>query len=295
MGTPDRPRSSRRAADLSNHDAEGPVHVTAEVVGNRVSGAFHLLTVRAAGLGDQVRPGQFVLVSVPEPRLARRALWIHQARRQGPHHLIDLVVAAQGPGTAWLTGLPEGGLLTVTGPLGRPFALPRQPVGCLLVGESWHAAPLFALAERLAARECPVTLLIGAPDHTAVLASQNIRRSLRESLVTTTDGSLGLPGGLLEVLPQVVDRVDASVYYASASTAVSAAVAAEAEARGAWSQVTVHSAGHGFSCGTGLCHGCPVPALSEGGRVREVRSCTEGPVFRGDRVAWSALAPEGER
>lgn len=267
------------------------MHVTAEVVGNRAAGAFHLLTVRANGLGEQVRPGQFVLASVPEPRLARRALWVHQVRRQGPHQLVDLVVSPQGPGTSWLAGLPEGGLLTLTGPLGRPFALPRQPVSCLLVGESWHAAPLFALAERLASRECPVTLLVGAPDHTAVLATQSIRRSLRESLVTTTDGSLGLPGGLLDVLPQVVDRVDAAVYYVSASVPVSAAVAAEAEARGAWSQVTLHSASQGFPCGTGLCHGCPVPARSEVGRIREVRSCTEGPVFRGDRVSWSALTP----
>lgn len=266
--------------------AGGPVHATAEVVGNRATGAYRLVTLRVPGLDEPVRPGSFVLVSIPEPRLARRALWVHQVRTQGGHQVIDLVVDLQGAGTSWLSALPVGALLEVTGPLGRPYALPRQPVSCLLVGESWMAAPLFSLAERLAARDCSVTMILGAENHSRVLNTQPLRRVVREVLVVTADGSLGIAGDLSQVVGEVADRVSAEVFYAGASLATSAAVAAQADARGAWSQVALTGS---FVCGTGLCHGCPVPAMNEGGRVREVRGCLEGPVFRGDRVAWHEL------
>ena len=42
-------------------------------------------------------------------------------------------------------------------------------------------------------------------------------------------------------------------------------------------------------CGTGLCHGCPLPVVGEDGVDRVVRACAEGPVVRGDRVRWDAL------
>ena len=61
--------------------------------------------------------------------------------------------------------------------------------------------------------------------------------------------------------------------------------AAAAERVGAWSQVAVESP---TPCGTGLCHGCPLPVIGEDGVDRVVRACTEGPVVRGDRVRWDA-------
>ena len=42
-------------------------------------------------------------------------------------------------------------------------------------------------------------------------------------------------------------------------------------------------------CGTGLCHGCPLPVLGEDGVPRVVRACSEGPVVRADRVRWDSL------
>nr|WP_278249475.1 hypothetical protein [Nocardioides sp. IC4_145] len=45
-----------------------------------------------------------------------------------------------------------------------------------------------------------------------------------------------------------------------------------------------------MTCGTGLCHGCPLPVVGEDGVARVVRACTEGPVVRGDRVRWAELA-----
>ena len=44
-----------------------------------------------------------------------------------------------------------------------------------------------------------------------------------------------------------------------------------------------------MACGVGVCMTCVLPVVGDDGRTRMVRSCTEGPVFRGDRVRWDAV------
>ncbi len=272
---------------VADSEPRGPLHVSAEVLANRPLGAFRSLTLRVPGVGARVRPGNFVMTSIPGPRLGRRALWVHRVRAAaGDVAALEVVVASRGPGSAWLTQLSEGATFSLTGPLGRPFALPRESVPCVLVGESWQAAPLFILAERLAQRECPTTLLLGGSTVAEVLPATDLRRVVRSVLVATEDGSMGQPGTVLELLPDVLARTGAAVVYASGTPATMAAVAAQAESQGVWAQVTLSPR---LTCGTGFCFGCPVPARSEGGGVREVRACTEGPVFRGDRVAWAEV------
>ena len=41
-----------------------------------------------------------------------------------------------------------------------------------------------------------------------------------------------------------------------------------------------------MACGTGVCMTCVLPVVGEDGVTRMVRSCTDGPVFRGDQVRW---------
>jgi dihydroorotate dehydrogenase electron transfer subunit len=41
-----------------------------------------------------------------------------------------------------------------------------------------------------------------------------------------------------------------------------------------------------MACGIGVCMTCVLPVVGDDGQTRMVRSCTEGPVFPGDRVRW---------
>jgi dihydroorotate dehydrogenase electron transfer subunit len=59
-----------------------------------------------------------------------------------------------------------------------------------------------------------------------------------------------------------------------------------AEANGAVAQVAVEES---MACGVGVCMTCVMPVVGADGRTRMVRSCVEGPVFRGDRVRWDAF------
>ncbi|GAA1450864.1 hypothetical protein GCM10009641_84200 [Mycobacterium cookii] len=263
-----------------------PVHVEGEVVATKRVGAHRHLTLTAPGVPERFRAGNFVAVSVPG-HVARRALWIHRVRASsafGP--TLDVVLEARGAGTSWLAAQPVGARVPITGPLGRAFALPKDAVSCLLVGEGYAAAPLFPLAERLRERGCAVSLVVSAPDESRLLSALEARRAVRSVTVLTADGSVGQRGRVADHVDELLRRADADVVYATGPAEVLRASAAAAERAGAWSQVGLEVSA---LCGTGLCHGCPLPVVGEDGVDRVVRACTEGPVVRGDRVRWDAL------
>lgn len=264
-----------------------PIHVEGELLAKRRIGAHHHLTVVAPGVAERFRPGTFVALSTDPQHLARRAFWIHRVKPTGGYGAtLELVVEPRGPGSAWLVAQPAGTRLAVTGPLGRPFALPKEAVGCVLVGEGYAAAPLFPLAERLRERGCVVTLLVAGRDEAHLLSALEARRSARSVTVVTGDGSVGRRGAVADVVDEVLARAEPAVVYATGRTATLHAVAAAAERVGAWSQVGLEEP---LTCATGLCQGCAVPVAGEGGHTRWVRGCYDGPVFRGDRVVWGEL------
>lgn len=267
----------------------GPLHTTGEVLASKRVGAYQHLTVVAPGVAERFRPGTFVAVAVDGTRLTPRALWIHGVKPVGGYGpALQLVVDPVGPGTHWLAERPVGTRLELTGPLGRAFALPKEPVATLLVGEGYAAAPLFPLAERLRERGCQVNLLVAAPDERHLLSALEARRVARAVTVVTADGSVGRRGAVADVVAGVLAQSAAEVVYAAGPVRTLHAVASAAEQAGAWSQTAVEQP---LACGTGLCHGCPLPVVGEDGVGRVVRACTEGPVVRGDRVRWAELAP----
>lgn len=267
-------------------EERAPLHVDGELLATKRAGAYRHLTIAAPGVPERFRAGNFVAVSVAADRLARRPLWIHRVKETGAYGpTLDVVVEPRGPGSAWLAARPVGSRLAVTGPLGRPFALPREAVNCVLVGEGYAAAPLFPLAQRLRERGCAVTLVLAAADEAHLLSALEARRSARSVTVITADGSVGVRGDVASHLGRLLEQAEADVVYAAAPRPVLAAVAGLAEAAGAWSQVALETP---MACGTGLCQGCPVPVVAEDGVARTVRACVDGPVIRGDRVHWEA-------
>lgn len=277
---------------------QGAVQVTGEVLSVKRAGAHHHLTLVAPGVAERFRPGTVVALAVGGPmsdRLTRVTLPIHRVRATGAYGgTVEVVLTATDPATQWLASAPAGTAVGVVGPLGRPFALPKEPVTCVLVGEGAASAPLFSLAERLRERGCAVHMLLGGRTEAHLFGALEARRATRGVVVTTEDGSVGIAGSVADVLPDLLTRTAADVVYASAPPATLHAVAAEAELHGAWSQTQIDLP---MPCGTGLCHGCVLPVVGEDGVTRMVRACAEGPVFRGDRVRWAELGtvPEDAR
>jgi len=180
----------------------------------------------------------------------------------------------------------------VVGPLGRPFALPKDPVSCALVGGGYGSAPLFSLADHLRARGCRVDFVLGAASEDRLFGVLEAKRMAQSVAITTEDGSLGDRGRVTDVLPGLMRRATTDVVYACGPMGMLAAVVDLARAQGAHSQTAVEEA---MACGTGVCMTCVLPVVGDDGVTRMVRSCVDGPVFRGDAVRWADVGtvPEG--
>ena len=264
--------------------------VSAELIASRRVGAYHHLTFVAPGVAELARPGQFVAVAVGgegSATLLRRCFSIHKVSPSGTYGgTVDLVVSAVGAGTRWLTGLRTHDRTDIVGPLGRAFPLPKEPVAAVLVGGGYGSAPLFWLADALRSRGCRVDMVLGAASESRLFGVVEARRAADRVVVTTDDGSMGHRGWVSDVLPAVITDSSAAVVYACGPMAMLRSVTEVAAAHGAVAQVAVEES---MACGVGVCMTCVMPIEGNDGSTRMVRSCVEGPVFRGDRVRWDAF------
>jgi len=267
-----------------------PLQVRGRVLSLDRLGDYHHLTLVAAGVAARTRPGAFVALAVggdSSAMLLRRAFSVYRARSSGVYgDTIEVIFAVHGSGTAWLADRRTSDEIDVVGPLGRPFALPTEPVPCVLVGGGYGSAPLFALADRLRERGCPVHMVLGGATERRLFGVLDARRSAQTVSVTTEDGSAGTTGRVSDVLPDVLADTGAAVVYACGPMGMLRAVSLLAEERGVWSQCAVEES---MACGVGVCMTCVLPVRGDDGQVRMVRSCVEGPVFRGERVLWDAV------
>src|SRR4051812_9882182 len=128
-----------------------PVQVRGEVLSNRKVGAYQLLTLVAPGIAEAARPGHFAALAVGGPdssMLLRRAFSIYRVAERGVYGgTVGIVFSVEGKGTAWMAGLRAHDPVDIVGPLGRPFALPREAVTATLVGGGDGAAPPFPPAQ----------------------------------------------------------------------------------------------------------------------------------------------------
>ena len=260
--------------------AHPPVQREVRISSRRAVGAYVELGLDAPEIAERAQPGQFVAFAVGGPTsalLLRRSIAI--AGSDGGR--VTVVVAPHGTGSTWLTRLQVGDVVDVVGPLGRPYPMPAPGTPALLVGGGYGAAALIGLAARLRDAGSPVTAVCGAASADRLSAVDELG-ALADVVVTTADGSAGRQGWVTDATSEVLDRV--GVVYACGPMGMLRAVAGQATAAGVPSYVAVEEA---MACGIGVCMTCVLPVVGEDGRSKFARSCTEGPVFGGDRVRFA--------
>ncbi|MDC3377186.1 dihydroorotate dehydrogenase electron transfer subunit, partial [Candidatus Nanopelagicales bacterium] len=278
--------------------------IVSEILDNRRVGDYHVLSLTAPGVAESVQPGHFVTMAMggeESSMVLRRAFAIHQVTSRGVYGgTLDVAIAVQGRGTKWLSERRRHDIVNLVGPLGRPFTLPKQGVSCVLVGGGYGSAPLFLLAQALRDRGCRVDIIVGAATEDKLFGVLDLKRLASGLTITTDDGSSGVRGRVTDVLDDVMDRAGADVVYACGPMPMLAEVARISTKRRVFSQCAVEEA---MACGIGVCMTCVLPVVGDDGVTRMVRSCVDGPVFRGDRVRWQEIntipadavgAPEAE-
>lgn len=268
------------------------VHVEARLVATRPAGEYQYMTFTAPGLPDLAKPGQFVGITVGgelSGALLRRSFALHAvspAADRSEEDILDIVVSPVGKGSNWLATREIGSYVDLVGPLGRPFPLPRERVSCVLVGGGYGSAPLFWLAAALRERGCHVEFVLGASGRERLFGAEKAERYADGVTIVTDDGSRGQRGWVTDPLPEVIRRSDAAVVYACGPMGMLESVSRVAGEAGVVTQVSVEES---MACGIGICMTCVLPVRGNDGTTRMLRSCVEGPTFRGDRIRWDAF------
>ena len=169
------------------------------------------------------------------------------------------------------------------GPLGHGFTVP-PPAGetPLLVAGGYGMAALYLLAQRSPQKGI---VFVGGRRRVDILCEAEFRALGWEVRVTTEDASHGELGLVTQaLLTELKRRTPGRKLFACGPSPMLKAVgrlAAEFD-RQAELSLDEH-----MGCGIGVCLACVVP-IKAGDSWEYRRTCTEGPVFDSQQVAWEA-------
>jgi len=169
------------------------------------------------------------------------------------------------------------------GPLGNGFKTPERKSSLLLVAGGIGIAPLFFLAEEMAASGSRVKALIGARNQDHLLLLDKLEDAGLAVLAATEDGSFGFKGTAIDLLTQVLQEEEVDMIFACGPRGMLAKVAFLAEKRQIPCYVSLEEY---MACGVGACRGCAVKILSGDGLATYQNVCSDGPVFAAGEVAW---------
>ena len=270
--------------------------ITSEILSNKKVGSYNHMVFAVTDLAAHARPGNFVAIAVGGPAssmVLRRAFAIYRSSiRADGQGLLELVVAASGAGSTWLTSQKVGDTVDLIAPLGTSFGIPTEPVRSLLIGGGYGSAPLFALAETLKARGCRVDMVLGASTAAKIYAPLEGKRSVSSLTITSDDGSAGVQGRVSDVIPRIIKDNDVEIIYSCGPMAMLEAITKIADSFDVLHQCSVEES---MACGIGVCMTCVLPVLQDDGTIRMTRTCIDGPVMDGSKVTWttSREIPEG--
>ncbi|MBA2441682.1 MAG: hypothetical protein H0V53_04675 [Rubrobacter sp.] len=247
---------------------------TAEVLHREAFGDHVLLRYRSDAPGGPPEPGQFVSVrpggsTALDPFLSR-PFFVHDSEGT----TTSLLFEVRGRGTALLAEASE---LSVSGPLGRGFTVGGDGPALLLGGGVW-VAPLKLLSRSLSRLGVEHEVFLEAPASAPAAYGSWLSGNYPGAELVPTGGA---PDASRQVLDRAGDLSRYSAVYVSGGREMLVA-AREAAAGRVPAQLAVRER---MACASGACYGCAVPVWS-GGVRGHARACVEGPVFRGEALAW---------
>lgn len=249
-------------------------NLTAQMLENRaVTAEVFRLVLQAPAIAAAARPGQFVMLRLSEfsDPLLRRPFSL--AGTDAGAGTVTVVYRVVGRGTGHLAALRPGTRLDVVGPLGRPFDLSGERL--LLVGGGMGLAPLLFAAQATCPR--PLEVLAGGRTGAELFWTELFRGSCDRVSVTTDDGSLGIRGTCVDLLPDLLATGRFDGVLTCGPRPMLARVAECARGFGVPCQVSLEEF---MACGIGACLSCTC-AGKDGGSLQV---CKDGPVFRAEEV-----------
>jgi dihydroorotate dehydrogenase electron transfer subunit len=248
-------------------------------------------------IAKTARAGQFVTLQVQDSAsasfdpLLRRPISIAEISPERDE--ITLLYRIKGRGTEILAQARCGEVLSVMGPLGNGFSLPKE-------GELWLVAggigifPLYALARSGLAQGLKIRLFWGG-ENRSFLESAGLDKWQAldiQTYLSTLDGSFGEKGLVTETLRDaILKRVipeskgeDRKVYVAACGP--KRMMQAVTELCVPFRVPVEVSLEERMGCAVGACLGCVCTLKDYAGRLIHKKVCLDGPIFSGGEVVW---------
>jgi dihydroorotate dehydrogenase electron transfer subunit len=129
---------------------------------------------------------------------------VYRADTSGGSSDVEILYKTVGRGTALLAEALPGQRVTIVGPLGKAFPLPRSGEHVTIVAGGTGIASVYELAARLAGTH-PVEVLFGARTASDLMAVEDFEALKIPLRVATEDGSAGVRGVVTDLLESAID------------------------------------------------------------------------------------------
>ena len=253
------------------------------IFNKKVTADTFLMGLRSPEIAAEARPGQFVMVQVRPGinPLLRRPFSICGIHGDDVFLILYRVV---GRGTVIMSKAGEGDILSVLGPLGRGFGLPKRGHKALLVAGGIGIAPLIFFAQTVKGND--VIFMAGYGSASEIVPVEQVGLGNMKVLIATDDGTTGYRGPVTEVfeshLAGPYDKIP-TVFTCGPLPMLKRVVTLTLD-RGISCQVSLETS---MACGLGACQGCAVKSSSENQAYYHV--CKDGPVFDVYNLDWKSL------
>lgn len=239
----------------------------------KVDPSIWLMDLELPKTAKEAQVGQFIHIHVNDERyILRRPISIAGADPETG--IVEIIYRIVGAGTEAMSSLKVGDTVDCLGPLGTAFSMDKEHI--VGVGGGVGIAPILFMARR--AKPGQVTVVIGGRNEEEVFWKDLFPKTVRELIVTTDDGSYGIKGFSVSVLPGLMKdgKVDE---LAVCGPGIMMKTAAEmAKEAGVYCEVSMERR---MGCGIGTCLGCVCDRKDGKGHYKV---CVDGPVFNAEEV-----------
>lgn len=242
------------------------------LINESVGPSIYRMEIELPKTAKEAKPGQFIHVKVnDDSRLLRRPISIAGADPETG--VVEILYRIVGAGTDSLSRMKAGEIIDSLGPLGTTFSMDKKHI--VGVGGGVGIAPILFLARR--AKEGQMTVVIGGRNKEEVFWKDLFPSTVKQLIVTTDDGSYGLQGFSISVLPDLFQKEAVDELCVCGPGIMMKNAAKMAEEAKIYCEVSMERR---MGCGIGTCLAC-VCHRRQGGHAKV---CLDGPVFPASEV-----------
>lgn len=246
----------------------------------QVSDRYWHMVIYSPELASITSAGEFYHIRCSEQDypFLRRPFSIYRINKD--EGTLEFLYLIKGAGTKKLTDKTSGEKVNILGPLGEGFTLNAEWNTILLVARGVGIATLAALAQEAGEKGIRCVAILSARKKDDLLATEELQSLGAEvHKVTEEDGTSDVKN-VEYLLEKIMDEYTIDAAFTCGSKRLSKLLQNITTAHNIYSEIALEE---NMGCAMGVCYAC-VCDIVEGGEIKSVRVCREGPVFNLEKV-----------